>query len=443
VPSKTLHGGQTYTVRSDASTAAFAGLTSARLPATSAPPIDTEIPGALRTTLATVVSTFAAETGTSSSPPLPFLQALSKDLQSRYSLAGAAPSSTPAPSTSKTPGKKKRTPHATPTPTPTQSAHTGGVSFTDVLASIVGPERSATPEQYATLFALVARQLGVPARLVTGFRVRSSQGGRPLRPGSYNVTTADAWTWVELPIRGIGWVVADPAPSSFSNAHQTPTASEQPSQTPTATPTRNALITQANGGHAVAPRSKVPHSASSSHRSLLVALLIVLAVLAFALLVALLLRKQLRSRRRRRAPDPRRRLLGAWHESLDVLTESGLPDLTNLTSSEIVAATDTQFGAEPAGHAAFLGHAANAVVYSATTHVGPAEADAAWTAHTTLRRLVRRRLSLGGRLAAGLRYHRSKAPRPAPAPTSWASPPPPAKRRRRGGLGRSGSHRAH
>ncbi len=434
VPSNTLHAGQTYTIRSDAATASFAGLTSAGLPATSAPPIDTEIPGALRTTLTTVVNTFAAETGTSSSPPLPFLQALSKDLQSRYSLAGAppsaSPSSTPKAHPSKASRKHKATAHATPTPTPTQSPHTGGVSFTDVLASIVGPDRSATPEQYATLFALVARQLGVPARVVTGFRVRSSQGGRPLRAGRYSVTTADAWTWVELPIRGIGWVVADPAPSSFSNAQQTPTASEQPSQTPSATPSRNALITQSNGGHAVAPKSTVPHSASRSHRALIVGLLIVLAVLVFALLVVLLLRKQIRSRRRRRVPDPRRRLLGAWHESLDVLTESGLPDLTNLTSSEIVAATDAQFGPEPAGHAAFLGHAANAVVYSATTHVGPAEADAAWTAHTSLRRLVRRHLSLRGRLAAGLRYHRSKAPRPAPAPTSWASPRPAATKRR-------------
>jgi hypothetical protein len=439
VPSNTLHAGQTYTIRSDASRASFAGLTSAGLPATSAPPIDTEIPGALRTTLTTVANTFATETGTSSSPPLPFLQALSKDLQSRYSLAGAAtgasPSSTPKAPASKAP--RTTTPRTTTTPSP----HTGGVSFTDVLASIVGPARSATPEQYATLFALVARQLGVPARVVTGFRVRSSPGGRPLRPGRYHVTTADAWTWVELPIRGRGWVVADPAPSSFSNAQQTPTASEQPSQSPTATPTRNALITQSNGGHAVAPKSTVPHSASRSNRPLIVALLVVLAVLVFALLVALLLRKQLRSRRRRRAPDPRRRLLGAWHESLDVLTESGLPDLTNLTSSEIVAATDAQFGPEPAGHAAFLGQAANAVVYSATTHVGPAEADAAWTAHTSLRRLVRRRLSLGGRLAAGLRYHRAKAPRPVPAPTSWGAPTPVAKARR--GALRNRNRRAH
>jgi transglutaminase superfamily protein len=446
VPSTRLRDGQTYTIRSDAPTTSFTDLPSTGLPATSAPPIDTQIPGALRTTLATVVNTFAAETGTSSSSPLPFLQALSKDLQTKYALVGkprpgASTSPTPSPSKTK-PGKKHRRPK--PKPTATATPHAGGVSFTDVLASIVGPQRAATPEQYATLFALVARQLGVPARVVTGFRARSDQGGHPLAAGGYTVTTGDAWTWVEIPIRGVGWVVADPAPSSFSSATRTPTAAAQPSQTPTATPTRNALITQSNGGHAVAPKSKLPHNGGATNRPLIIALLVLAAILVIALLLALLLRKQIRARRRRRAPDPRRRLLGAWHESLDVLTESGLPDLTNLTSGEIVLATGERFGDEPASQAAFLGRAANAVVYSAATRVGPAEADAAWNAHSTLRRLVRRHLSVGGRLAAGLRYHRSKTPRAVPAPASWATPPPAPKRRGPGRLRRhNGNHRAH
>jgi hypothetical protein len=446
VPSTGLRGGQTYTVRSDAPTASFADQSAVELPATSAPPIDTEIPGTLRTTLATVVSTFVDETGTPSSPAVPFLQALGKDLQTKYALVGAQDSHAPTPpSATSTPtdGTPSGTPSSSPSPTATR-LRAGGVSFTDVLASIVGPQRAATPEQYATLFALVARQLGVPARVVTGFRVRPGQGGRPIAPGSYEVTTADAWTWVEIPMRGTGWVVADAAPSSLSNARQTPSASAQPSQTPTATPTRNALITQSNAGHAVAPRSNVAHPTASSNRPLIVALLIGLAVLIVLLLLTLLFRKQIRARRRRRVPDPRRRLLGAWHESLDVLTESGLPDLTNLTSTEIAAATSARFGAEPAHQAAYLGVAANAAVYSSATFVGAAEADAAWAAHSTLRRLVRRRLTVPGRLAAGLRYHRTKTPGPMTAPTSWASPRSSKRQRRLAPLDRiGGNHRSH
>ncbi len=452
VPATALHSGQTYTVRSQAPTASFAALTSTALPATSAPPIDTQIPGALRATLGTVVTSFADETGAPTTPSVPFLQALGKDLQSKYGLAGS-PTTSPAtasPSTkasTKTTSPKTHRPSATPVASPSASARprTGGVSFADVLASILGPQRSATPEQYATLFALVARQLGVPARLVTGFRVRSAHGGQTLAAGSYDVTTAEAWTWVEIPVRGNGWVVVDPAPSSVSEAPK-PSVGAQLSQTPSATPKQNALITQSNGGHAVAPKSTVPHKSAASHQTLIVALLSGLGVLAVGLLLVLLLRKRLRVRRRRRAADPRRRLLGAWHESLDVLAESGLADLTNLTSSEIVMATGDRFGAEPARQAAYLGQAANAAIYSSSIWVGPAEADAAWVAHTALLRLVRRRLSVGARLAAGLRFHRVRAPRSPAGPVSWAAPAPTTTKRRHSDLRpnpRPRNHRAH
>ncbi|PZS20529.1 MAG: hypothetical protein DLM57_01245 [Pseudonocardiales bacterium] len=448
VPSAALHDGQSYTVRSAAATTPLGELSPTVLPATSAPPIDTQIPGSLRVAMGTVISAFADETGTPSSPPLAFLQALDKDLQTKYALAGpstksATPASTTASKKASKTGRKATRP--SPTPTPSASAarpRIGGVSFADVLASIVGPQRSATPEQYATVFALVARQLGVPARLVTGFRLRSAHGGPSVPAGSYDVSTADAWTWVEIPIRRSGWVVVDPAPSAFSDPQHTPSAGAQPSQTPSATPTRNALITQSNGGHAVAPKSAVPHHPAATNRPLVLALVIGGGVLVVGMLLVLVLRKRLRARRRRRSLDPRRRLLGAWHESLDLLAESGLADLTTLTNSEIVTATGARFGPEPAGQADYLGRLANAAVYSSAAWFGPREADAAWTAHATLRRLVRRRLGVGARLAAGLRYHRTKAPRTVAGPLSWASTASaPARRRSRRPKHRGGHRR--
>ena len=39
------------------------------------------------------------------------------------------------------------------------------------MINAVTVDRAATPEQFATFYAVVARYLGVPARLVTGFRV--------------------------------------------------------------------------------------------------------------------------------------------------------------------------------------------------------------------------------------------------------------------------------
>ncbi|MDQ2750593.1 MAG: hypothetical protein M3Y44_13880, partial [Actinomycetota bacterium] len=445
VPSAGLHGGQRYSVRSDPPTASFDDVAATALPATSAPPTDTQVPGALRAALGTVVASLTDETKTPATPALPFLQALAAQLKSKYSLAGS-PTTTPSAAPSPSPRTRKRQPRRSPTPPAGSSAspHTGGVSFADVLASIIGPQRSATPEQYATLYALVARQLGIPARLVTGFRVPAPLGGQTLPAGSYDVTTADAWTWVEIPIRGRGWVVVDPTPAKVSGVQRTPSAGSQPSQTPSASPTRNALITQSNGGHAVAPKSTVPHRHRASIRPLIVAGLLGLGALLVFALLALVLRKRLRVRRRRRPGDPRRRLLGAWLESLDVLTESGLADLTSLTSTEIATATNAMFGPEPAAHAAYLGRAADAALYFSSSSVAPDEAEAAWTAHRSMRRLVRRRLGIGARMAAGLRYHRATTPRTAAGPLSWADGAPvPRRRRIVRGIGSHHARRTH
>lgn len=421
VPTVPLRSGATYTVRSNAPTTDFGSVSATALPATSAPPIDTELPGALRVALGKVVTAFADESGTPTSPAVPFLQSLATDLRSNYALAGAPAraGASPTPTASKTSGRGgEPAPSATPNASATTRPRVGGVSFADVLASVLGKDRTATPEQYATLFTLVARQLGVPARLVTGFRVPSDTV--TLRPGTYQVTTADAWTWVEIPVRGVGWVVVDASPSSYSGAQQQPSGAAQPSHTPSATPTQNALITKANGGHAVAPKSQVPQRQVAPRGGLLIAVAIGAVVLALLVLVGMVWRKQRRLRRRRRPADPRRRLLGAWHESLDVLSESGLPDLTSLTSAEVVAVTGARFGEEPASEAELLGRAANTAAYRPSMPVAAEEADAAWRSHATLRRLVRRRLGVRARVAAGLRFHRATVPaRSASGPSSW------------------------
>ena len=415
VPAGGLSNGGSYTVVSNAALPTFATVGTAALPATSTPPIDTQLPGSLRVTLSGLVTSFTEKTGISSAQPVPFLQALLDDLRTNYALAGATPAPTAAAPTSPAPtAKASRTPkpsaRAKASPTPAAASvppHTGGTGFSDVLASVLGPQRAATPEQYATLFALVARQLGVPARVVTGFRVRPLGRATTLAPGRYDVSTAQAWTWVEIPIRGSGWVVADPSPGRYGASGSQQRVGTQPSPPASAPPSQNALFTQSDGGHAVAPKSTVPHPRAASPMPLVIGVLIAIGVLLVLVPLLLLLRKRLRLRRRRHEPDARLRVLAAWHEGLDVLAESGLPESTALTSSEVAAATATQFGPESGAHAAFLGQAADLVIYSSTAAVGPADAERAWISQIELRRLVRRQLPLRTRLAANLRYHRS------------------------------------
>ena len=247
----------------------------------------------------------------------------------------------------------------------------GGAGFADVLASILGG-RTGTPEQYATLVALVARDLGVPARVVTGFRVESGGSADDLPAGQYDVTTADAWTWTEIPVLGAGWVILDSSPGRFAAGNQQTESAASPPPSSSAPPSRNALVTQGGGGNAVASNAPVPATTTATRDGALVALVVVLGVLLLGLLLVLASRKPLRAARRRRAPDPRSRIIGAWQETIDVLTESGLPELRTLTSAEIVTLTDEQFGVETARAAATLGASANAVAYSAATQV---EAD--------------------------------------------------------------------
>ena len=68
----------------------------------------------------------------------------------------------------------------------TNPAALAGTSLAQVMNAVT-VDRAATPEQFATFFAVLARYLGVPSRVVTGFRAR-----RPLLlPGrSRRVTTA-------------------------------------------------------------------------------------------------------------------------------------------------------------------------------------------------------------------------------------------------------------
>jgi hypothetical protein len=416
VPSHPLRAGENYTVRSDPPTKDFLDLGPTARLATSEPPSATQLPVGVSSSLATLVSSLAAETGTPSTSVVPFLQSVAKTFRTKSALAGGpitatptAPSRQPASSTS---------PALSASPT----SNTGGTSFADVLASI-RQYRSATPEQYATLIALLARELGVPARVVAGFRVAPPAGLTNLPAGTYAVTSAEAWTWVEIPVVGQGWVVLDASPGTYAGRNQQPTEGARPSQSPSPAPSQTALITQASNpnGHAVAPKSNVPNSAGISAAALILIVLAVIVAVALLLLLLLLVRKRLRVRRRRRRGDPRRRLLGAWQESLDVLVEAGLPDLTYLTSNEVAAVTGERFGGELAAQARYLGNAANAALFSPSSWIGSADADAAWRAQVVMSRSVRRRLGWRERITAGLRYHRVKRIRPQVGPTSWAA----------------------
>jgi hypothetical protein len=408
VPAAALTADATYSVTSLAQPQTLAQLPATTLAAGGTAPIDTQLPVSIKTTLAKVVTSFVSETGTSSGESTHFLQDLAKDLRTNYGLAGGPVTQTPS--------------GASAAPGAARSSRTGSTNFSDVVASIIGSQRSGTPEQYATLVALIARQIGVPARVVTGFRVRG-ENGQPLPAGSYDVTASQATSWVEVPMHDAGWVVLDPTPTSFAAKDTNDSVgAASPSPKATAVPSRNELQAGNNAGHAVAKKSAVPQTKSASRLPYLLWGAATLLLLIFVGVLLLILRKRRRRRKRRALEDPRESLIAAWAQGLDSLVEAGLPNPRPQTGVEVASSAAELFGPN-AGHlVTTLARSADVALYSSGSVITRELADEAWFAERNMERLVVRELKFLPRLRARLRYaDATKSTGWDPGPDSWSS----------------------
>ena len=97
-------------------------------------------------------------------------------------------------------------------------------------------------EQFASAMALMARSLGIPARVAVGFTPGAKNSS-----GNYIVTTQDAHAWPELWFHNIGWVRFEPTPRSsaaggdvFAPVYATPADSAPVGPATTTNPTTTA-----------------------------------------------------------------------------------------------------------------------------------------------------------------------------------------------------------
>ena len=75
------------------------------------------------------------------------------------------------------------------------------------IEEFLGDGREGFCTQFATSMALVARELGVPTRVVYG-----ATTGEEIGEGEYVVRGANMHTWVEVYFPGVGWYPFDPTP---------------------------------------------------------------------------------------------------------------------------------------------------------------------------------------------------------------------------------------
>lgn len=233
-----------------------------------------------------------------------------------------------------------------------------------------GDAGSGYAEQTTAAFAVIARSWGFPARVAVGYRLHNYQDG------VFQVSTADAHAWPEVHFAGYGWVVFEPTNPDATNKPNPPV------EAPRVVPPRPAPATTAPA--AAAPPAAAQPVDGPDERGfswhdllngtvLLLPAAVLLVVLAAAFVVAA---KAHRRERRRTGPDHAARVLGAWHEQMDRLTERGISPPVSLTFHEVAGHVRTILGeaANPVEAAAEL---ATTAIY-APERIDQAAADQAW-----------------------------------------------------------------
>jgi hypothetical protein len=379
---------------------------------------DLALPPGAASALATPLRFLAAISGHRPAPTVAFLQAAMASLQA-YDRRVDPTLPPAAPPTSRTRGTSNRPVPGT-VKSPVRGTRSSGTSLSVVINAVTN-DRAATPEQFATLLAMVARYLGVPARLVTGFRLTSGSNGGPLPAGSYQVTSRQAWTWVEIPVAGLGWVVADPTPNAVVGVGSPPP--ETGVATPTTVPNRANAVPRSDiaGGHAVAKPVpvKLPNSQSLPWWTVLLAVLGGVLVAAALLGPGLAGLRRLVRRRARHRNDPSQLAVGAWLELLDGLQQAGMVTGFGDTSREVATEAGRHFGPDVTSPVQAVGAVADQAVFSISDPPEREAAEGAWETQRRVRRAVHR--GLDGRQRAKALLAVGSAPR---EPSSASGSPP-------------------
>jgi hypothetical protein len=213
--------------------------------------------------------------------------------------------------------------------TPSRAGHTA-----ERIGALLGADQMVgDDEQYAVAMALMARQLGIPARVVMGFY---PPAGTP--SGTVQITGDDVHAWVEVDFAGAGWVPFDPTPAKDRTVTATspkpqsnpkpqvlqpPVPPKAPAELPPDTRQDRGKAKGSQNGHAVWGTVLRAGGIAS------VPVLLVVLPLATVGLA-----KRRRRRRRNGATGAVDRVSGGWFEVLDHATDLGTPVPARATRRE-------------------------------------------------------------------------------------------------------------
>ncbi len=198
----------------------------------------------------------------------------------------------------------------------------------DVVARFLR-ERSGYCVHFASAMALMARSLGIPARVAVGFQPGTPQYSTNGRVLDYVVTTHDFHAWPELYFSGVGWVRFEPTPSrGFVPDYDTSVATGTTDPGVTGSAPQATATPQASAPTPSASDEGV--SAASGDTGMDMAPVLETAVVVLVVLALLLTPALWRSARRRRRLALLRRagpgaVAAAWDEVRESAIDLGIP----------------------------------------------------------------------------------------------------------------------
>lgn len=220
---------------------------------------------------------------------------------------------------------------------PNEPASRSGHAADRITELLTSQRMIGDQEQYAVTAALMARQLGFPARVVFGFAPTDTSA-----TGATIIVGSDISAWIEVNTQQFGWVTLDPTPPIRDipvETPQTPTTiarPQSPVQPPVNDPTTQSAPTQPSKSQ----------DASTTPNPLVALLLVALKVLCWSVVgIALVLSpflliivaKARRRSLRRHARTPVERISGGWQEFEDAVLDHGYNPPASHTRSEVAA----------------------------------------------------------------------------------------------------------
>jgi len=230
-------------------------------------------------------------------------------------------------------------------------------------------------EQYASAFALMARSLGYPARVVMGFAPEITGD-----ESTITVTGDDVTAWVEVAFDRVGWVAYNPTPDETDIPQaQVPKPQSEPQpqvrQPPRSESDDDDLLTPVELEESDKDDNGDPFVLPAWAWAIGLSLLVPAAIIFIPLLIiaGIKVRRARRRREQARGPD---QVAGAWQEMLDQYAELGFEVPKRSTRLMIAERLEAQLAEQPV-RLRSLAAAADAAVFDGG-EVDPERSERVW-----------------------------------------------------------------